>query len=435
MKQYSEKELLLLSNLVYFDFSVWPGTIQEKLDSLKDEAGQITLEKVRATGLGGGLTAEEALDLFQTMDAASTEFKGLSVSEAVNTDIRAVYFTSPEYEDAAVVFRGTGGSYDAWEDNVLGEYKSQTRLQKEAVSFVEEKCPKEKKLVVTGHSKGGNLAQYVTIKCPEQVKQCVSYDGQGMGKSLLDTDATGILLAKDKITSISAENDFVNILLTPVAGRRVFAKNHAQGINGHSSYWLLASNEFDENGKLTSLVTQSLPMAVLERATAKLVKEVDDLPQGGNCYVSNLLAALTASVMSADRQNEEQSEIRKAAGALSGYSAALFTKRIFPAKKSGNSQQTLYCTKLYLEPEKVITVIEQLNGAADRQRSLINQISEISQSFGYYLHANMYAKEAIQYLLERMDKNYQNTKLMGMLLEDILNLYKKKEYFLLNCTT
>jgi len=85
---------------------------------------------------------------------------------------------------------------------------------------------------------------HVTVQCPDKVQNCVSYDGQGFGSNYLNNvSSQQLALASDKIKSVSAHNDFINILLTSIAGQQIFALNDATGKNAHSPYDLYVSNK------------------------------------------------------------------------------------------------------------------------------------------------------------------------------------------------
>ena len=69
-------------------------------------------------------------------------------------------------------------------------------------------------LTVTGHSKGGNKAMFVTILC-NNVIRCVSFDGEGFSKEFLSDNnkIASILERSSLITNYSLSSDFVHILL------------------------------------------------------------------------------------------------------------------------------------------------------------------------------------------------------------------------------
>lgn len=136
---------------------------------------------------------------------------------------RAACFVDPD-GNATVVYRGTNGDYE-WYDDGKGFYQSDTKQQEAAARYVDS-LP-FKNITVTGHSKGGNKAQYVTIACnteenPNKIGRCVSFDGQGFSDKFIKNHSDSINANKDKITSICAANDPVHSLMIPIAGKYIF---------------------------------------------------------------------------------------------------------------------------------------------------------------------------------------------------------------------
>lgn len=128
------------------------------------------------------------------------------------------------------VFKGTSGTFE-WVDNVKGTYVSDTKQQIKALKYFD-KMYKEyakdvNKIYITGHSKGGNKAQYIGILRGEnpKIKHVYSFDGQGFNDLFFDKYKDLIKKNKRKITSISNENDFVNIIMTLAVGNKIYIKS------------------------------------------------------------------------------------------------------------------------------------------------------------------------------------------------------------------
>ena len=137
-----------------------------------------------------------------------------------NTNFRAACFTlmdgEQNPEETVIVFRGTHGAY-TWNDNGEGAVVSDSNSQKEALDYVNRigaKLTTNGTITVTGHSKGGNLAQYIAI-CANNltVDRCVSFDGQGFSNEFFETYEIAILANQDKLYSVNSSRDFVNPLM------------------------------------------------------------------------------------------------------------------------------------------------------------------------------------------------------------------------------
>ena len=72
-------------------------------------------------------------------------------------------------------------------------------------------------ITVTGHSKGGNKAQYVTV-LSDKVDRCISMDGQRFSQEFLNQYYAEIEKKGGCIKNYFLDGDFVSILLFPVLG-------------------------------------------------------------------------------------------------------------------------------------------------------------------------------------------------------------------------
>ncbi len=425
MSELSEKELLLLSNYLYMDSSVTKGTIAEALAVYKNTAGEFDVERLRSSNIGGKMSAEDAVELFTEMESASDYFRNLEAVQTIDEGgIRGVCFAESGGQDATVVFRGTGEKYHSWADNVYGEYLSGTDMQRLAADFVRDQCCVYEDITVSGHSKGGNLAQYVTVVCPDKVDRCVSYDAQGFGASFLSENEELIQAATPKISSISAYNDFVNILLTPIAGRRIFVENEGKGAYAHSSYCMLKSGQFDENGDFVSITQQSAAMQVLERAASFFVEQMERLPGRGNAVVGNFLASILAAVISSDQSEEyERDQILMAATFLGCYTSG--ASYFF-----GNLKQEpikLFSKSVYLSVNNMKNACLKLRESSEQIRRAAVKIENIKNRRDYHLAANFYTDAIMAKIIEKLYRNQKNTVILSLALEEIIDLYEQKE--------
>lgn len=128
------------------------------------------------------------------------------------------------------VFKGTSGTYE-WVDNVRGTYVADTKRQVKALQYFDKMyklyADSVDKIYITGHSKGGNKAQYIGVLRGQdpKIKHIYSFDGQGFSDLFFDKYKDLIQKNKKKITSISNENDFVNILMKLAVGNKIYIKS------------------------------------------------------------------------------------------------------------------------------------------------------------------------------------------------------------------
>ncbi len=120
-----------------------------------------------------------------------------------------------------VVFRGTGSG--RWYDNGEGLFQEASKYQNVALRYFNDtikglELEADTKIIVTGHSKGGNLSQFVTLKTEREyrnmIKYCISFDGQGFSPEMYNSIKTQPFYKAqcDKMYSICGDNDYVNVL-------------------------------------------------------------------------------------------------------------------------------------------------------------------------------------------------------------------------------
>ncbi len=97
--------------------------------------------------------------------------------------------------------------------------------QAEALNWFGRICAKNgwnenTRIILSGHSKGGNKAQFVMINS-DFADMCISFDGQGFSPEAVtmfrNKFGKSFEQRRRKIYSISADNDFVNVLGEPIA--------------------------------------------------------------------------------------------------------------------------------------------------------------------------------------------------------------------------
>lgn len=285
MAELSESELLLLDNFMYISDSAQTNT------TVGEIADRLLAKGVSESKLSGGISVAQAVDILEEI-RDNPNLCDLTIEASVNNEgVRASCFVDSD-NNATVAFRGTGGSYEAWKDNLLGAYEVDTQYQQEAADFIKESCSAYDNITVTGHSKGGNMAQYCTVLCGDQIDRCVSYDGQGFNADFLEEYADEIAENQGKISSICCNNDYVNILLTSIAGETKYLETEAKA-NAHSSWELYLKNKngVDEDGNFIHTVAQSDAMKILDWAADSLVDNLGRLPNRQEQAIVNALAS------------------------------------------------------------------------------------------------------------------------------------------------
>lgn len=424
----SERELLLLTNYEYFNCSTYEGTIGDNINNLKNDDGSFNMEKVIAQGATGDIITEEAaVDILSRLDS-DEKLRNLYASRNINEGgIRGTLYTSDEGSDAVVVFRGTGGTYKAWEDNVLGEYQTDTKLQKLAADFVKYECSEYKHITATGHSKGANLAQYVTVVCADQIDRCVAYDGQGMGDNARKAHKEEIKIASEKITAINGYNDFVNILLTPIAGTVLYVKNQeGLSVAMHSSYTLLSNGSFDDDGNFKrdyGVVPQLPAMTMAKWASSGIISMMSALPKDGEEKAANILAAYTASIFSNDKG--EEYEKGKIDSALKNFRR--YVEELLSIEDQSGYQVNCLCTSLFVDLGGLKRVKSELDMLVYELRKYPETVEDVLVRIDYSILGRYYTENALKRIIDKMDRMLDMLTDYSSKLERIILIYEEAD--------
>lgn len=290
----SEKELLLLSNLMYCTDCLSAGdTVGETVEALLSSGNFEQFEEDRRENIRQVL---EAI-------AADPNLTELTVAEETPeySDIHAACFVDGE-GNATVAFEGTDGTQYAWNDNFQGENKSDTTAQRQAEIFIRDVCSDYDNITVTGHSKGGNMAAYTAILC-SSVSYCAAFDAQGFSDEFYSKYSPQVEANKSKITNFCASNDYVNPLLTSVNENK-YLNNETNGIiGGHYPETLYLTNSGgDPYGDFEAdcYTSQESIFAVESVGVSVISSALDATPSNAHQLVVDLIGVAASIALSND---------------------------------------------------------------------------------------------------------------------------------------
>lgn len=247
---------------------------------------------------------KEQFYIFKNAVNNNEELANTKIGDSVNLKdgLKAYTFTNPEGK-VSITFAGTGKG--EWLDNGQGlsgvpqkntylNYKDgkvisenivendyATVQQVEALNWFNETATKNgwtegTEIVISGHSKGGNKAQFITMHS-NLVDDCYSFDGQGFSPEAIESFEKN--LGKDyekkrqKIQTFSSKDDYVNVW-----GKRLTPEDHiyffepSKGYDGDPQNLHQLHAMFDKNGKFTEQCEQGEISKLLEQVSDEIMK-------------------------------------------------------------------------------------------------------------------------------------------------------------------
>ena len=240
----NELDILAFTELTYLSFD---NLLDQPVNRLSDVATRVP----RETNM---LTNKERLQLLDQL-SQHKRFKNSKLSNFVNEidTEQQKQFAAMTYrldlDTYLIVFRGTDDSIIGWKEDFHMTYMKEIPAQKHALEYLEDffiQHPKQK-VIVAGHSKGGNLAVYAASQIQSELQDKISavytYDAPGLQAHL--TETTGYQDVIPKIHRFVPQGSVIGMMLEVPDTPIVVKSTALGGIAQHSTFsWQTEDNHF-----------------------------------------------------------------------------------------------------------------------------------------------------------------------------------------------
>ena len=231
-------DILLILNCIIYIHGFEKDDVKEKFvgKSIYEISDYIKTQKNSLGMYPGEINEEEFSNIVNTIEYNKEIYRKIKIVDVENSYFanfsgseRVVNVTFLFEDNLIIVYKGTAGDYE-WKDNVEGTYNiTDTKQQRRALSYFDEmvkKFPDFKKIYVSGHSKGGNKAQYIGVLRGgmSKLEMIYSFDGQGFNNNFIKKYNKEITNNRHKIFNICNELDYVNIILFSISNK-IFIKS------------------------------------------------------------------------------------------------------------------------------------------------------------------------------------------------------------------
>lgn len=185
--------------------------------------------------------------------------------------------------DTFVSFRGTDDTLVGWKENFNMSFMHPVPAQREAVEYLEYVAAHtEGRLYVGGHSKGGNLAVYASVKASESVRERIVavYNNDGPGFDGEFIHGEDYLQMSERIRTLVPQSSVVGMLLEHEE-RYTVVKSNTTGLLQHNGLtWAVMGGSFiklDSVDEESKLIDRSLKLWLEEMSREERERFVDEL--------------------------------------------------------------------------------------------------------------------------------------------------------------
>ena len=262
-----EVDNLIFSIISYVDFS---GAVEEELNPEKKPPVLLNATKSFLRGQSGILQDLGLMIPRQTVTllvrASKTARFGLCrpfcyvnrICDEEQKQFSAISFMLPS-GDTFVTFRGTDDTIIGWKENFNMTFMHPVPAQTEALLYLEDIARATTgKLYVGGHSKGGNLAVYASVKASEATRERIAAvynnDGPGFDREFIESE--DYIEMSQRIHTLVPQSSVVGMLLEHEE-RYTVVKSTSTGLMQHNGLtWAVMGGKFihldaiDDSSKL-----------------------------------------------------------------------------------------------------------------------------------------------------------------------------------------
>lgn len=377
----------------------------------------------------------------------------------------ACTFTSDDENSVYVVYRGTGDG--EWPDNGIGMTSATTVQQEKALAYFEEvvetmALSEENRVIVTGHSKGGNKSQFVAMetKYDEILDVCYSVDGQGFSEQAIHTwkdryGEAGYEMRVQKLYGIHGENDYVNVL-----GNTIIPDEHIRYVKTpvektnfagyHDIKYMFATLDYDKktgncitvfHGRKNSDTGQRGELAEYAAALSMGVMELaPDKRDGCAAVIMQLMESVNGEKSGINGEKLHLSDIKD----FTVQGIPLIAGSLFQGKEGKHLVWSLFHREfLDTRPERNVTLqvndqallkqTAQLSEAAGHLLALTNEVRETANALPFYMKGYTAMYHRIKLSANEIERLSRKLQKVCSFQESVAGSYRKWDDGL--CTT
>lgn len=267
LQTFTEVDSLILSQLVYLNIEAFAPFLSD-VESSSLYISNINIEEnldLLVTGTFFPSSNKQLLKLLKNC----LRYKGLKVNywQNLTDEEKTIQFTACTFfvnDVTYVCFRGTDCSLIGWEENFNMALYKVIPAQDLAVKYLDKVGERiSGQLIVGGHSKGGNLAQFSSVFCKQPIQNRIikvyNHDGPGFHLNIFSSDE--YIRIASRIEKSIPYGSFIGNLFNNFQPYKTVKCNSFFLIQHNPFNWGVRNGKFIQKkhkGKITQTIAKSL---------------------------------------------------------------------------------------------------------------------------------------------------------------------------------
>ncbi len=230
--EFTEIDNLIFSQIPYINFSNIVSDNDNKI-TLHDASDTILNDNNKHLNLSRRNLLKKIKDTKRYKDILLSNF----IYKLTNEEQFGAITLDLDEDLRCISYEGTDNTLTGWKEDFEFSYKFPVPAQKDAIKYLNKVGKKAKKIILTGHSKGGNLAlvagMYSKFYIKNKIIKIYSNDGPGLRKE--EATSANFKSIKDRYEKIIPKYSIFGLLFNDLKNEKVIDCN-AIGILAHSVF-------------------------------------------------------------------------------------------------------------------------------------------------------------------------------------------------------
>lgn len=245
---FNPVDALLLSQLAYPKMEkIVPGFRADHYPTLKEIHEDPDYEALFTDPVYGQMYHEIFEEIYDSVRYGDIQASFFMKVSRRDQDCNFAAITFRKGNHSFVAFRGTDGKINAWKEDFNLACEKVIPSQNLALSYLKGAARRTQgKLILSGHSKGGNIALYAASKAPlriqDRIQRIFSFDGVGFPRSFYGKK--GFQRISDRIYKVIPRESTVGLLFSDHCNPRI-VKSYKHGLVQHDLMnWKIKDGRF-----------------------------------------------------------------------------------------------------------------------------------------------------------------------------------------------